>query len=72
MIMLDQMAERYGKLPSELIEHATTVDLFVYDTSVSYRNLLERRSRGEKDEIPQDVLLKKWEEYKNVKGKSNK
>lgn len=66
------MAERYGKLPSELIEHATTVDLFVYDTSVSYRNLLERRSRGEKDEIPQDVLLKKWEEYKNVKGKSNK
>lgn len=70
--MIDQMAERYGKLPSELLEKATTIDLFVYDTSVSYRNLLERRSRGEKDEIPQEVLLKKWEQYKNDKSKSNK
>jgi len=70
--MIDQMAERYGKLPSELLEKATTIDLFVYDTSVSYRNLLERRARGEKDEIPQEVLLKKWEQYKNDKSKSNK
>ena len=70
MIMLDQMAERYGILPSKLIETATTVDLFVYDTSVSYRNLLEKRSRGERDEIPQEVLLKKWEQYR-AKGKSN-
>jgi hypothetical protein len=69
--MLDQMAERYGKLPSEVIQNASTVDLFVYDTGVSYRNLLERRSRGEKDEIPQEVLLEKWEKY-NAKGKSNK
>lgn len=70
--MLDQMAERYGKLPSEVLTTATTFDLFVFDASVSYKNLLQRRANGEKDEIPQEVILKKWKKFHEDKSKNSK
>jgi hypothetical protein len=36
--MIDAMAERYGMLPTCILEQATTFDLFVYDTIVGYKN----------------------------------
>jgi len=42
--MLDALGERYGKLPSELIESASTFDLQIYDIAVSYRNWLEKKA----------------------------
>lgn len=35
--MLDSMAQRYGKLPSELLRSADTVDLHVFDLSIAYQ-----------------------------------
>jgi hypothetical protein len=70
--MIDQMAERYGILPSVLLRDATTIDLFVFDTAVSYANLQQRRSAGEKEEISQDVLLQKLEKFNANKNKGNK
>jgi hypothetical protein len=42
--MLDALGERYGKLPSELLESASTFDLQIYDIAVSYRNWLEKKA----------------------------
>lgn len=36
--MLDSLAERYGILPSQLLKQADTLDIFVFDTAVSYHN----------------------------------
>lgn len=44
MIMLiDTLSERYGMLPSEVIGRATTFDIFIADTAISYRNLVQER-----------------------------
>jgi len=46
-IMLDQMANRYGMLPSEVLAKGTTQDLFVYDAYVTYSNHeAEKRNRN--------------------------
>jgi hypothetical protein len=48
-ITVDAMAERYGKLPSEVLRDASTVDLIVFDVAVSYRNHKEKQSKGQID-----------------------
>lgn len=48
-ITVDAMAERYGKLPSEVLQNASTVDLIVFDVAVSYRNHKEKQSKGQVD-----------------------
>lgn len=48
-ITVDAMAERYGKLPSEVLRDASTVDLIVFDVAVSYRNYKEKQSKGQVD-----------------------
>lgn len=54
MIMLiDALGERYGMLPSEVIARANTFDLFILDTALGYRNVLqERANKGEKAPPP--------------------
>tara|TARA_R110000803_G_scaffold4020_3_gene13776 strand:+ start:9362 stop:9571 length:210 start_codon:yes stop_codon:yes gene_type:complete len=42
--MLDSLGQRYGKLPSEVLEHGTTFDLQIYDTAVSYTNWLDKKA----------------------------
>ena len=56
--MIDNMAERYGKLPSEIMQSATTFDLFICDTAITYRNMVEAEARGEHQtpKIAQDQL----------------
>jgi len=41
------MAERYAKLPTEIIRTATTFDLFICDTAMEYRNALQARQHEE-------------------------
>ena len=68
------MAERYGLLPSEIIDRGSTVDLFVFDTAASYRAAKDREARGIKDpvEISTDTLLEKMEKYKRGKSQHKK
>lgn len=70
IILLDQMAERYGSLPSKILTEASTIDLFVYDTAVSYKQMMERRANGERPEIKTDELMRKYKEYNANKSKS--
>jgi hypothetical protein len=44
VMMLDSIAERYGLLPSQVIDSASTFDLFVLDTAIGYRNMLQERA----------------------------
>lgn len=47
MIMLiDTMAERYGLLPSEVMQRASTFDIFVVDAALGYRRYLEDKANG--------------------------
>lgn len=43
IMLLDTISERYGMLPSEVIGRATTFDVFIADTAISYRNLVQER-----------------------------
>lgn len=63
MIMLiDTMAERYGMLPSEVMQKATTFDVFVTDTAIGYRNYIQDKANGKNtaynpSDYSQDDLL---------------
>ena len=56
--MLDQMAHRYGMLPSQVLAVATTQDVYVYDVHVSYHNYLQekqnRKSGAPSQQAPPD------------------
>ena len=70
MITIDNLAHRYGCLPSEIIDRATTFDLDILH--ISSRWEVESRKRAERGEHSihqpnQETLL---EMMKNVKNKS--
>jgi hypothetical protein len=63
MIMtLDNLAHRYGRLPSEVIASASTFDLYVMDAALSYRDHQQRKADGRAPELTtselQDILRK--------------
>ena len=54
VMLIDTVAERYGMLPSEVITRATTFDVFIADTAIGYRNLVQERAmNGGKDVLPE-------------------
>ena len=77
-MILDSLAERYGLLPGEVLERATSFDLWVFDVAISYRNYrAEQDAKGNKSldqvaskpQIDQAQLLKDWERFREHKGK---
>jgi len=62
--MLDAMADRYGILPSKLLQEADTFDLMVMDVALTYRHYKEsKHSQQPTDDsvYDQEDLLKKLE-----------
>lgn len=41
------MAERYGMLPSQVMNHGSTFDLYVMDAALSYNNYHQKKAHGE-------------------------
>ncbi len=74
--MLDSLAERYKMLPSQVLESATTLDLWVYDVAVSYRLHLEKKEHAKQQgqatpqDISQEDLLKGLEKFRESKNRS--
>lgn len=68
--MLDALGERYGKLPSELLECANTFDLWVFDAAVSWINSRQSQSEGNPQRYDPDDLRKRMETVRNVAGKN--
>jgi hypothetical protein len=69
--MLDTMSERYGKLPSEVIKNASTFDLFICNTAMSYRAAKnEESSTGSRPapKLSQQQLLQMMEGVKKYES----
>ena len=47
--MLDSMAERYGILPSELLQRADTFDLMVMDVALTYQKYINDKQQKKVD-----------------------
>lgn len=67
--MLDALGERYGMLPSELLDRASTFDLWVYDSAISWINSQNDRSNGNPQNYNVDDLRKRMESVKNDRSK---
>ena len=57
ILTLDNLGERYGKLPSEVLAQASTLDIVVMDAAVSYRKYLEKKNKNEYTESHTDGEL---------------
>lgn len=71
--MLDSIAHRYGMLPSQVLQHATTQDVFVFDIANSYRiyqqEKQEKRNNKSASAEPQALtpeLMERYEKFKNA------
>lgn len=49
MLSLDFVAKRYGKLPSEVIESGSSIDLQIANLAVAYENYLHKKYSNAKD-----------------------
>ncbi len=54
--MLDALGERYGMLPSELLDRANTFDLWVYDVAVSWINNQSDKANGKTPQYDESDL----------------
>ena len=57
IISIDTLSQRYGVLPSELLQRATTFDLFVCNTSIRYQQAKENESQGKFDHYSEEELM---------------
>ena len=72
MIMIGRMAEKYGKLPHEVEEHATTYDIMIMDVLSTYENYQQQKSTGKLIDanvygLNQEDLTAIMEKSENVK-----
>lgn len=68
-LMLDALGERYGMLPSQLLDHANTFDLWVYDVAVSWINSQQDRADGKPPKYDMAELQKRMESVKHAKDR---
>lgn len=71
--MIDAMAERYSMLPTDIMDRATTFDLFVYDTVVGYKNAKMKEEQGIKEppQVSEEKMLQAYERMRK-RNESNK
>jgi len=69
VLVINDMAEKYGMLPSEVLEKATTHDLMIYNNAnmIALRDYKKQKGEDITDTFRQEDLNKMWE---NVKGKN--
>ena len=51
------LGQRYGLLPSDVLERATTFDLEVLDISLNYEKYKKDRAEGKVPELSQEEML---------------
>jgi hypothetical protein len=69
IVTIDAMAKRYGYLPSDIMNRASTFDMVVMDAAISYESYLEQQHRqtssGQAPDVPEEELLKILEKAKS-------
>ena len=58
LLSIDTMSQRYGLLPSRLLDQATTFDLYVCNSVMRYQQIKENESQGNFDHYSEEELLK--------------
>ena len=51
------MSQRYGVLPSQLLEQGTTFDLHVCNSAIKYQQIKQAESEGKFDHYSEEQLL---------------
>ncbi len=49
ILALDTLGERYGMLPSQVLGHASTIDLYVMDAALSYHEYKSNKAQNKVD-----------------------
>lgn len=44
------MAQRYGKLPTEMLRHSDSFDLMVFDVAVTYEQYISNKQKKQVDQ----------------------
>ena len=57
LLSIDTMSQRYGVLPSELLERATTFDLHVCNSAIKYQQVKQNEAEGKFDHYSEEQLL---------------
>tara|TARA_R110000803_G_scaffold83934_1_gene150047 strand:+ start:3470 stop:3655 length:186 start_codon:yes stop_codon:yes gene_type:complete len=60
------MAEHYGMLPTQLLREASTVDLVIFDTALSWKNYQQQKQKGgvPKNSVSQNDLQRRMDKVK--------
>jgi hypothetical protein len=56
LISIDTLSQRYGVLPSELLERGTTFDLHVCNSAIKYQQIKQAESEGNFDHYSAEQL----------------
>ena len=71
VMLIDTLSERYGILPSEVMTRANTFDVFIADTAIGYRNVMQERAmNGDKKPTPKLSEKDMMAALERVRGKS--
>ncbi len=46
ILTLDNLGERYGKLPSEVLAQGSTLDIYIMDAALTYRDYAQKKAEG--------------------------
>lgn len=58
VLLLDQMAKRYGLLPSEVMNKGSTFDMVIMDMAMTYEHHQHEKSQpGYVPDVPLETLL---------------
>lgn len=72
ILLLDAMAQRYSKLPSEVNDQASTLDLLVFDVALSYQQYEHYKQSGKTPPAEMFGADELAERLKNVQNKRNR
>lgn len=68
LLVIDGMAEKYGLLPSEVLERATTMDLAISYNATVLKMREQKKQRGESisDTYTESEILERWNKAKGT------
>jgi hypothetical protein len=58
ILSIDTLAQRYSVLPSELLDRATTFDLYICNSALRYQQIRQNEAEGKYDHYSEEDLLK--------------
>lgn len=68
VVAIDAMAKRYGKLPSEILANASTLDLVVLDAAITFENYIQEKEKAKAGgtlsapNVSEDELMRIWKQ----------